>query len=126
MAWLSLFGLLTLAVWPDVIRQLEILINFPRPLRIDYILLVWAAVPWLWAHPRWFEPRTWAAQARENRDIVGGAVGGWWRSPGRVTALRDAGVQQGRAFFDLAVEPEPSEGDPSTATAPPAEAEGTG
>ena len=79
MAWMVLFGILTLAVWPEVIRQLELVINFPRPLRLDYILLVWAAVPWLWAHPRWFEWRTWGEQLREIRDIVSDAVGTWWR-----------------------------------------------
>jgi hypothetical protein len=116
LAWMSLFGVLTLAVWPEVIRQLELLINFPRPLRIDYVLLLWAAVPWLWTHPRWFEWRTWGAQLGENRDIVAAAVGGWWRSPGRARALRDAGVQAGRAFFGLTVEAESSESDAPTAT----------
>ncbi|MFV2063530.1 MAG: glycosyltransferase family 87 protein, partial [Chloroflexota bacterium] len=53
--WVALFAVLTLAVWPSASRQLELVINFPRPLRIDYFLLIWAAVPWLWAHPRWFE-----------------------------------------------------------------------
>jgi hypothetical protein len=99
--WMALFGVLTLAVWPDVIRQLELVINFPRPLRLDYILLVWAAVPWLWAHPRWFEWRTWDDQVHEIRDIVATAVATWWRSPRRTAALRDAGLRHGRHFFGL-------------------------
>jgi hypothetical protein len=41
-------AVLTLASWPQVVRQLEIVLNYPRPLRIDYMLLAWAAVPWLW------------------------------------------------------------------------------
>ena len=28
LAWMLLFGVLTLAVWPQVIRQLELVINF--------------------------------------------------------------------------------------------------
>jgi hypothetical protein len=100
-AWMFLFGILTLAVWPQVIQQLEIMIDFPRPLRLDYILLVWAAVPWLWSHPRWFEWRTWGDQARENRDIVRGAFVDWWTSPRRLGHLWGWGVRQGRHFFGL-------------------------
>jgi hypothetical protein len=40
---------LTLATWPQTLRQLDIVINYPRPLRIDYMILLWAAVPWLYA-----------------------------------------------------------------------------
>lgn len=40
---------LTLATWPETIRQLDIVLNYPRPLRIDYLVLLWAAVPWLYA-----------------------------------------------------------------------------
>jgi hypothetical protein len=100
-AWAGLFGILTLAVWPDVLRQIELLINFPRPMRLDYVLLIWAAVPWLWAHPRWFEWRTWGKQAREIRDIVGDAIATWWRSPRRVANAWDAGLRHGRHFFGL-------------------------
>jgi hypothetical protein len=100
-AWVGLFGILTLAVWPDVLRQIELLINFPRPMRLDYVLLIWAAVPWLWAHPRWFEWRTWGKQAREIRDIVGDAIATWWRSPRRVANAWDAGLRHGRHFFGL-------------------------
>jgi thiamine transporter ThiT len=45
---LAVLGVLTLATWPQVMRQLDIVLNYPRPLRIDYMLLAWAAVPWLW------------------------------------------------------------------------------
>jgi hypothetical protein len=99
--WAVLLGILTLAVWPEALRQLDLVINFPRPLRIDYILLVWAAVPWLWAHPRWFEWRTWGEQIGEIRGIVADAVATWWRSPRRLANLKDAGVRHGRAFLGL-------------------------
>ena len=99
--WMVLFGILTLAVWPEVIRQLELVINFPRPVRLDYILLLWAAVPWIWAHPRWFEWRTWPQQARENRDIVVGALRTWWGSPRRVAGAWDAALRHGRHFLGL-------------------------
>ncbi|OGN86679.1 MAG: hypothetical protein A2X23_04825 [Chloroflexi bacterium GWC2_73_18] len=45
--------LLTLATWPFLLTQLELAMTlapsaFPRPLRIDHLVLLWAAVPWLW------------------------------------------------------------------------------
>lgn len=48
LAALAVLGVLTLATWPQVVRQLDIVLNYPRPLRIDYMVLAWAAVPWLW------------------------------------------------------------------------------
>ena len=99
--WASLFGILTLAVWPDVVRQLEQVINYPRPLRIDYVLLAWAAVPWLWAHPRWFEWRSWDRQLAGGRDRLARALGAWWRSPRRVASAWQAGIRHGRRFLGL-------------------------
>jgi uncharacterized membrane protein len=50
-ALLGVAVVLTLATWPQTLRQIEVVLNFPRPLRLDYLLLVWAAVPWLWSRP---------------------------------------------------------------------------
>ncbi len=102
-AWAALFGVLTLAVWPTALRQLELVINFPRPLRIDYVLLIWAAVPWLWSHPRWFEVRTWPEQIRTAWEGFDEGVSAWRRSPNRIRAARDAAVFHGRHFLGLDV-----------------------
>ena len=48
-AILVVLGVLTLATWPDTVRQLDIVLTYPRPFRLDYLVLLWAAVPWLWA-----------------------------------------------------------------------------
>lgn len=100
-AWAMLFGVLTLAVWPSAIRQLELVINFPRPLRIDYLLLMWAAVPWLWAHPQWFEYRTWPEQVAEARQNVRGGVELWWRSPRQAATAWAGSISFVRGFLGL-------------------------
>jgi hypothetical protein len=51
LAVLAVLAALTLATWPQVVRQLDIVFTYPRPLRVDYMLLAWAAVPWLWSRP---------------------------------------------------------------------------
>jgi alpha-1,2-mannosyltransferase len=45
---LAVLVLLSLATWPQTLRQIDIVLNYPRPLRIDYLLLLWAGVPWLY------------------------------------------------------------------------------
>ena len=116
--WMVLFGILTLAVWPEVVRQVELLLAFPRPVRVDYILLLWAAVPWIWAHPRWFEWRTWPEQFRENRDIVVGAIRKWWTSPRRAANAWDAGLRHGRHFLGLDQDDEPAAAEQESTPAP--------
>lgn len=59
LGFVAVAALLTLATWPETLRQIEIVVGFPRPLRIDYLLLAWAAVPWLWSQP-W--PPSWLSR----------------------------------------------------------------
>jgi hypothetical protein len=51
LAFLGLAVLLSLLTLPATLAQLEALAAFPRPLRIDYLIFLWALVPWLWRHP---------------------------------------------------------------------------
>jgi hypothetical protein len=48
-AWLAASALLSVATLPLTIVQLDALFSFgPRPIRLDYLVLLWALVPWLW------------------------------------------------------------------------------
>ncbi len=48
---LAVLAILTVATWPDTLKQLDVVLNYPRPVRLDYMLLGWGAVPWLWSRP---------------------------------------------------------------------------
>jgi hypothetical protein len=70
LAWLALFVVLTLAVWPETLLQFDVVFNLQRPLRLDYIFLIWAAVPWLWSQPwppTWLTPEGARDQLRQLR-----------------------------------------------------------
>jgi hypothetical protein len=58
---------LTLATWPQTLRQIDIAFNFPRPFRLDYLILAWAAVPWLWHQP-W--PPDWLRPSHVRRALA--------------------------------------------------------
>jgi hypothetical protein len=48
---LAVAGLLSLLTLPWTIVQLEALVGFgPRPPRVDYLVFLWALVPWWWRH----------------------------------------------------------------------------
>lgn len=80
--------MLALATFPQTIVQMDLALNFPRPLRIDYLLLGWAAIPWLWRHP---QPLWWL----NRRDVP--RLAWMWR--GRAVA----------AWRDLRASDEPAE-----------------
>jgi hypothetical protein len=66
--FLAIAGLLTLATLPLTIVQFSVLFAFPRPVRLDYLVFLWALVPSLWLRPdpTWFlRPATWRAWARD-------------------------------------------------------------
>lgn len=67
-AALAVLAVLTLATWPQTLRQLDIVLTYPRPLRIDYLILAWGIVPWLWMRdwpPR--PTRDWLANPVQQR-----------------------------------------------------------
>jgi hypothetical protein len=69
--------LLTLAMLPATLAQLESLTAFPRPLRIDYLIFLWALVPWLWEHPdpaSLVRPEAWRARLAAVRATLGRAA----------------------------------------------------
>lgn len=48
LAALAVTGMLLLATWPQTLVHLDLALNYPRPPRLDLLLLAWAAVPLLW------------------------------------------------------------------------------
>ena len=66
-AWLGLAAVLTVATLPATLVQIETVFAFPRPARVDYLVLLWAAVPWIWRHPDpvwWARPSAWPGMRR--------------------------------------------------------------
>jgi hypothetical protein len=66
-------AVLSLATLPQTIVQLQTLFGFgARPIRLDYLVYVWAVVPWWWRQPdpfaflraSWWRDRLAAARAR--------------------------------------------------------------
>lgn len=85
LVWLAGAAILSLATLPLTIVQLQALFGFgPRPIRLDYLALLWALVPWWWRHPRplwWTAPTTWPGIARRARDWTATWARGWHRDP---------------------------------------------
>lgn len=66
-AFLAVGAALSLLTLDATLVQLQVLFAFPRPARVDYLVLLWALVPWLWRHPdprRLLRPATWLAWGR--------------------------------------------------------------
>jgi hypothetical protein len=94
---------LALVMWPETLIQIDTAINFPRPLRIDYLVILWGAVPWLWRHPHplwWLNRREFPGAARAAR----ATMSNWWRGyrtdpAGTRDRARRGLRERGRAFF---------------------------
>jgi hypothetical protein len=75
--WLALSIALSIAVLPQTIVQFQTLFGFgARPVRLDYLVYLWAFVPWAY---RWLDARSSAA---ESADLEVGA-------PSPTVGLRD-------------------------------------
>jgi len=69
--WLVAAAGLSLATLPLTIVQLQALFGFgARPIRLDYLILLLAVIPWWWRHPdpAWFiRPSSWPVVAAQTR-----------------------------------------------------------
>lgn len=105
LVWLALGLLLTALTLPQTLVQLEVLFSFQRPLRIDYLVFVWAIVPWAWRHPeafRWLMPATWPGATRTAAAAVNLWRDHWNRRPARTAeTLRRVMRARVKAFLGL-------------------------
>jgi hypothetical protein len=105
LVWLGGAILLSIATLPLTIAQFQALFGFGgRPIRLDYLVLLWALVPWAWRQPQlwWFHPGTWVARIR----LAAADATGWtrrWRSdPEAAAAVARREVQDRvRTFLGL-------------------------
>jgi hypothetical protein len=96
LVFLALSGLLSLLTLPLTIVQLQVLFGFgERPFRADYLVFVWAAVPWWWGlrHPFAFlSLEAWRLAIRRLRDRAGRWGRAFRTEPRAAMALAGAGT----------------------------------
>jgi hypothetical protein len=106
LAWLGASAVLTLATLPQTMDQLDALFGFgPRPIRLDYLVLLWAAVPWLWRREEpfdWVRPAWWRERLARWRRAAGDRVEGWRATPNAADAAGRDAVAWVRGFLGLA------------------------
>jgi hypothetical protein len=105
--WFILALILTALTLPQTLVQLQVLFSFQRPLRVDYLVFIWALVPWAWRHPeafRWLMPSTWPGAAQAGAAAARLWHVHWRRSPSRTwDALRRVTRAWVRNFLGLRV-----------------------
>ncbi len=75
--WLCLAILLSIALLPMTIQQLQALFGFgARPVRLDYLVYLWAFIPWLYRHDLRLEVARRLGAARAPRSGTTAAPGG--------------------------------------------------
>jgi hypothetical protein len=104
--WLALAGLISLATLPLTIVQLQALFGFgERPLRLDYLVLLWSVVPWWWRHPDplWYlRPSRWPGIAARFREALATARQRWSSDrQGSIASARRRVRLQLREFLGL-------------------------
>ena len=97
LVWAAAGGVLSLVLLSATVAQLETLFGFgPRPLRLDYLVLAWPLLAWLWLRPETFRrlgPRCWPQDARQARAWAGRWIALLRADPG--ATLREAAGHAG-------------------------------
>lgn len=106
LGFLVVSAALSLATLPLTIIQLQVLFGFgERPVRVDYLVMVWAAVPWWWRRRDPFgflRPAWWRALGGRVRDAASAWLGSLRSAPGpTLAATRLRTVRAARAFVGL-------------------------
>jgi hypothetical protein len=110
LVWLALCILLSVLTLPLTLVQFDTLFGFgPRPLRLDYLVLLWAVIPWWWRHPRplwWLAPSAWPDLARHGRSATSAGARAARSDPTGAARRLGASVGSGaRRFLGLAATP---------------------
>lgn len=107
LVFLAASALLSLATLPLTIVQLQALVGFgARPIRLDYLVLLWPLVPFLWRREEpfgWLRPSAWRIFAGRVREAIA-QWGALWRRDGeggRAAAARREVSERVRAFLGL-------------------------
>src|SRR4051794_9621212 len=99
LTWLGIAIVLSVATLPLTIAQFQALFGFgARPIRLDYLVLLWALVPWFWRHPSpfwWLHPRAWSAALALVRARISDWRGRWRSDPEAAAAVarREVGAR---------------------------------
>jgi hypothetical protein len=105
LAFLAASAVLTLATLPQTLAQMDAIFGFgPRPIRLDYLVLLWAVVPWLWRREEpfdWVRPAFWRARVARWREAVRARVSGWRAAPNAADAASRDAVAWVRGFLGL-------------------------
>ena len=100
LGWLGVAILLSLATFPQTIDWVITMVTFPRPVRVDYLVLLWAAVPWVWRHPSAIESLR-AAIARSLRRLRVGGPDEAGAAQGATAPVRQRWEARLRGFFGV-------------------------
>jgi hypothetical protein len=107
LVWLGASALLSLATLPLTILQFQALFGFgARPIRLDYLALLWPLVPFLWRREEpfgWLRPSAWRRVAGRAREAVARWTALWRRDGegGGPAAARREVSERVRAFLGL-------------------------
>ncbi len=104
LVWLAASVVLTLATLPQTLAQLDAVFGGPRPVRVDYLVLLWSFVPWLWRRPEpfdWLRPAFWPARLTAWRQRAREAMEQWRAAPDGPDRARRAAVARVRDYLGL-------------------------